>query len=160
MCENPDIKMTMLQHDAEMAANREAEKRKPILCLDFDGVLHSYSSGWKGPRNIPDPPVEGALDFLRQAVQVFNVCIFSSRGRYIGGRRAMKACLWKHLAAEYGTEASNGHFVFCAEDIYYKIKWPRGKPPAHASIDDRGFQFNGTFPAIEVLKEFKPWNKR
>jgi len=28
---------------------------KPILCLDFDGVIHSYSSGWKGADVIPDP---------------------------------------------------------------------------------------------------------
>jgi hypothetical protein len=33
--------------------------RKPILCLDFDGVLHSYTSGWKGAAVIPDPPVPG-----------------------------------------------------------------------------------------------------
>ena len=27
---------------------------KPILCLDFDGVIHRYDSGWKGADVIPD----------------------------------------------------------------------------------------------------------
>ena len=31
------------------------DNRKPILCLDFDGVIHSYISGWKGADVIPDP---------------------------------------------------------------------------------------------------------
>ena len=38
--------------------------RKPIICLDFDGVIHSYTSGWKGAAVIPDPPVPGALEFI------------------------------------------------------------------------------------------------
>src|SRR5882672_3079773 len=38
--------------------------RKPILCLDFDGVLHSYSSGWKGADVIPDAPTPGMAAFL------------------------------------------------------------------------------------------------
>ena len=40
---------------------------KLILCLDFDGVIHSYSSGWKGADVIPDPPVPGALRFIADA---------------------------------------------------------------------------------------------
>jgi len=63
---------------------------KRILCLDFDGVLHSYTSGWQGSRNILDPPVDGELKFLEQNWRGFQLCIFSSRSHYFGGRWAMK----------------------------------------------------------------------
>ena len=62
---------------------------KPILCLDFDGVIHSYTSGWKGADVIPDPPVDGALDFLERASAHFDVQIFSSRSNQPGGIEAM-----------------------------------------------------------------------
>ncbi len=40
---------------------QELKMTKPILCVDFDGVVHSYTSGWKGETVIPYPPVNGAL---------------------------------------------------------------------------------------------------
>ena len=52
-------------------------ERKPILCLDFDGVCHSYISGWQGAGVIPDPPVDGMWEFLETAIGVFEVDIFS-----------------------------------------------------------------------------------
>lgn len=70
---------------------------KPILCLDFDGVIHSYNSGWKGAAVIPDPPVPGALQFIAEALETFEVHIFSSRSHQWGGRRAMK----RWLRAQY-----------------------------------------------------------
>lgn len=39
--------------------------RKPTVVFDFDGVIHSYTSGWKGATEIPDPPVPG----IREAIQ-------------------------------------------------------------------------------------------
>jgi hypothetical protein len=40
----------------------------PVLAIDFDGVLHSYKSGWKGAKNIPGPPVDGAIEWLSDLV--------------------------------------------------------------------------------------------
>ena len=42
---------------------------RPILCVDFDGVIHSYTSGWEGIDMIPDPPVEGAIKWLWRATR-------------------------------------------------------------------------------------------
>ena len=65
----------------------------PLLCLDFDGVIHSFKSGWKGATNIPDPPVEGAIDWLRSLLGRpinedtglryidFRLAIYSARSR-------------------------------------------------------------------------------
>ena len=43
-----------------------SEKFKKIVVMDFDGVIHSYKSGWKGVTEIPDPPVEGVKEFIEE----------------------------------------------------------------------------------------------
>jgi len=88
-----------VQHvDDHSKRSKDLPKGKPILCIDFDGVIHSYESGWKGPRNMPDMPVNGALEFLIIASESFQMHIFSSRSRYFGGRRAMRRWLWDRYA--------------------------------------------------------------
>lgn len=126
---------------------------KPILCLDFDGVLHSYSSGWKGADVIPDPPVEGAITFLREAVKHFRVAIFSSRSNQSGGLRAMREWLGYWVLDQRLSDD---------EDLAWAsaIEWPTEKPAAFITIDDRALTFDGTWPAIETLLAFKPWNKK
>ncbi len=125
---------------------------KPILCLDFDGVLHSYSSGWKGADVIPDPPVAGAIAFMLSALHHFQVVIFSSRSHQAGGQTAMQKWLRESAgSAWYESPAGPG-----IEDV----RFVNEKPPAMITIDDRALTFDGTWPDIEALKAFQPWNKR
>lgn len=125
---------------------------KPIICLDFDGVVHSYASGWKGARNIPDAPVDGALMFMLRALhEGYDVVIHSSRGRYWGGISAMRRWLKGHAGALwYDTPAGVG-----LEDV----RFTRWKPPALVTIDDRAIRFDGTFPEPKTAATMKPWNK-
>lgn len=151
---------------------------KPILCLDFDGVIHSYASGWKGAAVIPDPPVPGALEFIVTALRDFEVHIFSSRSHQWGGKRAMKQWLRAHLYdlgtmgepvpdwwtdrifASAGMEPWNNEVAYACDRVLKEIKWPWFKPPAMVTLDDRAITFTGDWPALADLRSFKPWNKR
>lgn len=132
-----------------------AEEYKPILCLDFDGVLHSYTSGWQGADVVTDPPVEGALVFLVNASKVFNINIFSSRSNQSGGVAAMQKWL-----ANWFMDDLEWSRVDADEFVSGRIFWARDKPPALVTIDDRAICFDGTWPGLDALLAFKPWNKR
>jgi hypothetical protein len=125
--------------------------KKKSIVLDFDGVLHSYTSKFRFPWIIPDPPVDGAMQFLQEAVKTLTVRIFSTRSSNERGLKAMQDWILR-----WGVEQ-------CGEDFkatFKKLKFPNGgKPQGHLYIDDRGLQFNGTFPSIEYIENFKPWNK-
>lgn len=138
-------------------------QRKPTLCLDFDGVLHSYTSPWQGAHHVPDPPTPGAMEALLGYLPHFKVMIFSSRSAQFGGIEAMRGWLIRHLV-EYCVETGNypkgvrlDDWVFT--EVLPQISFPTEKPPAHLTIDDRGFCFQGEWPAVEWIKGFRPWNK-
>lgn len=133
------------------------QPRKPILCLDFDGVIHSYVSGWKGADVVPDPPVLGALDFILAATDRFDVQIFSSRSNQKGGLQAMQRWLQGHFNRH--VDGGTMHDRQEMEDRLPRIKWPLEKPAAMVTIDDRAITFTGEWPTLESLLAFKPWNK-
>lgn len=124
---------------------------KPILCVDFDGVLHSYESGWQGAAVVSDPPVKGAIEFLRLAVQHFRVAVYSSRSGQPGGIGAMRSWLEMHIMDQ--DPEREGPW-------YLQIEWPTEKPPALVTLDDRALTFTGEWPEMGTLLEFKPWNKK
>lgn len=136
--------------------------RKPILCLDFDGVLHSYTSGWKGADVIPDPPTPGLAKFLHEASYWFDLQVFSSRSHQPGGIDAMSNYLWAHIAHYFDCEFAGDPADFDrAHDLMAAISFPTEKPPAMLSIDDRALCFTGNWSDFDPKKlmEFQPWNK-
>lgn len=128
---------------------------KPILCLDFDGVCHSYTSGWKGADVIPDPPVDGLFEFLFEAQQHFEIYIFSTRSLQDGGIEAMAQ--WFDERKEEWQKDDEQHGGALA---LFPLHFPVEKPPALVTIDDRAITFTGKWPDIDFLLNFKPWNKK
>ena len=114
---------------------------KPTIVFDFDGVINSYTSGWQGsPENIPDPPVSGVKESIREIRKHYRVVILSSRCSQPGGIAAIEKWL-----AQYGIE------VDLVTDH---------KPPALVSIDDRAIVFDGhPEHLLEQIKRFKPWHQ-
>lgn len=119
----------------------------PVIAIDFDGVIHSYTSPWTKENAIPDGPVPGAFDFIRSLLDNgLDVCIFSTRTSREGATHAMREWL-----------SSRG-----LEQIYIdRITFPSTKPSrAILFIDDRAYTFTGqNWPSVEFCREFKPWNK-
>lgn len=114
---------------------------KQTVIFDFDGVVHSYSSRWKGADNIPDPPVPGIRESIAEIRQHYRVVIVSSRCYQAGGIDAINAWLSK--------------YDIIVDDVTDE------KPPAVVSVDDRGLTFDGNPEGLlEKIKAFKPWNKK
>lgn len=130
-------------------------QRKPILCVDFDGVIHAYTSPWTGAHNISDGPVPGALRWLLKATKHFDVHIYSSRSKIRAGTEAMA----RWFAVESLNELSDEE----ANELNDAITFAHEKPAAFLTIDDRGICFMGDWndPRLdpEGLLQFRPWNK-
>ena len=122
------------------------------VCVDFDGVLHSYISDWQGPTIIPDPPVEGALDALRKYVAAgLIVAIHSARSAQADGINSMRSWLDHHDAATRRPDNMP------LTDV---LLFPVHKPAArYITIDDHGVAFDGTFPDVDEIRSFKVWNE-
>lgn len=157
---------------------------KPILCVDFDGVIHGYDSGWRGAHIIPDQAVEGSGLWLLRAIPHFRVAIFSSRSRFLRGRLAMRryvrqllwdSCLTHTDEMERAWKATQGtpadwipwtayDVRDVADHIAKAIEWPWVKPSAILTIDDRALTFNGDWShpnyQPDAILRFRPWNKR
>lgn len=125
--------------------------KKPILCIDFDGVIHGYSKGWQ-TGEIYDDVVEGFFEWAEAAKEHFELVIYSSRSSRPSGLYDMQDWLLIQLE-KAGIEEKRL--------ALYDFEFAEEKPPAFLTIDDRAIQFRGDWKAwwlepTQLLK-FVPW---
>lgn len=112
------------------------------VVFDFDGVIHSYKSGWQGIDKIPDEPVSGireAITDIRNAG--YKVVVVSTRCADPKGKSAVEQYLNKYKVV--------------VDDVCTE------KPPAIVYIDDRAICFDGNCNTLlNRINEFTPWHEK
>lgn len=116
---------------------------RKVVAFDFDGTVNSYSSGWTGTGDLPDPPVAGIRELfvkLRKAGMV--IVIYSCRAGKLAGYKAIISWLTKWKLIEH------------VERVVYS------KPVARCYVDDRAIRFSGDPQAMfwEIMN-FRSWTE-
>ena len=130
---------------------------KPTICIDFDGVIHSYEKGWQDGV-IYGHAVPGFFDWVEKARHKFTLVIYSSRSKSDDGIAAMG--LWLHQQRTAWLDA--GGVRHPTEPL--TLEFVHEKPAAWLTIDDRAICFTGNWDAPELspdaMRAFKPWNAK
>lgn len=118
------------------------EARRPVVCIDVDGVLADYSKGWQGAHRIGDP-LPGAKEFLQRLRDAgWKIIIHTTRGSvFIAGWCAEHGLVYDEINDNSDLRGENP-----------------GKPIATVYLDDRGVTFTGDFDkAFESIMGFQVW---
>ena len=120
----------------ELLESLGVERSLKTVCLDFDGVIHSYRSGWKGEGIIPDPPIHRVREAIVRLRKSFRVVVHSARTRSEEGCQAISDWLAKH---DIEVDEVCMH-----------------KPPAFVYVDDRAIPFTGDWDeTITMIHDFR-----
>ena len=127
------------------------KKEEKIIAIDFDGVIHSFKSGWTGFNKISDKPTKGAIKWLSNFIKQYciknnyKIVIFSSRCETYQGKRLIKNWL-----------KNNGLPLSYIKILTFSYM----KPFAHVIVDDRVICFDGSFKNLtKKIINFSPWHK-
>jgi hypothetical protein len=130
---------------------------RPTLCIDFDGVIHSYERGWQGG-TIYGTVVPGFFEWVETVRDQFKLVIYSSRSKDDAGVIAMGT--WLHEQRNAWIKSGGQRDPLQPLEIEFSNE----KPPAWLTIDDRAICFRGDWNAPELtakaMHAFKPWNAK
>lgn len=133
------------------------EKLKPTICVDFDGVIHSYERGWQNGV-IYGTVVPGFFEWVERVRDHVKIAIYSSRSKDDAGVVAMG--MWLHEQRNAWIKAGGQRHP--TEPLDFDLV--HEKPAAWLTIDDRAVRFDGDWTAPELQPDamlaFKPWMNR
>lgn len=120
---------------------------KKIIYVDFDGVINSFKTPFSpdDPFYLPDPPVDGAIEWLQELVNSHYVTIYTCRMLQGKSQACIVEWLLKHNLPMSTIEQLSFSCVKGTADVY---------------IDDKAYRFEGVFPSMQELNNLKPWNQQ
>jgi DNA-binding LacI/PurR family transcriptional regulator len=118
------------------------------IAVDFDGVIHGYSEGYKDG-SIYDDPVTGVAEAMRKMKEDgHKIYIFTTRTNKLFHKK------------DQGDQIEGIKAYMKKHDIPYDKIWTFGKPMADVFIDDRAIGFRGDWKeTLEDVRNFKVWNR-
>jgi hypothetical protein len=131
-----------LQHRVNIQKSSGAGEPEAFdVALDFDGVINSYKSGWKGETETDDPVMGAAEGILKLLETGLDIVIYSTRAGSPEGEQTIRDYLRKLIGEKADT-----------------IKITDGKPIAAVYVDDRAVTFSGNWEEMpEKIEKFKSW---
>jgi len=128
---------------------------KPTLCIDFDGVIHSYERGWQDG-TLYGTVVPGFFEWVERVRDHFRIVIYSSRSKDDAG--VVQMGHWLHEQRNLWLQS--GGVRHPQKPLTFEFA--HEKPAAWLTIDDRAICFRGDWSAPELTADamhgFKPWN--
>jgi len=138
---------------------------KPIICIDFDGVIHSYENGWQDGE-IYGIVIPGFFEWLDRAKDHFQCVVYSSRSKADDGVAKMQQWIaneWMRIVVNDRTNQKLADLSSYSWHPLDSLEFAFTKPAAFLTIDDRCIRFTGDWTesnlAPENLKRYVPWNK-
>lgn len=118
------------------------------ICLDFDGVIHSYEKGWQGGK-LYGTVTPGFFDWALEAEKLFRLVIYSTRSGTPGARMEMR----RWIKAQWERDGRSGPIP--------SFEYASKKPPAWLTIDDRAVTFKGDWNEFSptAILAFRPWHE-
>lgn len=141
---------------------------KKTLCIEFDGCICAQPYDPDHIGRAEGPPVEGAMEFIVEALERYRVIVCSPRAVHEGGIGAMWDYLSEGMADYYaglireawpdGLESTiRAAAASKACEAIRRIDFVRVRPIAHLNIDPRAFRFVGQWPSADDIDAFKAW---